>query len=115
MGGAWATSLARFETETVSPAAKVSAFALWPELESRKEHGVAEPAPIWVEDLAKRVGLSPGTCGKKLKELAGVGAIVREETKDPVTGHSKVLIAPAAFDQPAAWTPPAATQPRRRA
>ena len=49
----------------------------------------------------------PGTCGKKLKELAGVGALVREETKDPVTGHSKVLIAPAAFAQPAAWLPPA--------
>src|SRR3712207_8201138 len=55
---------------------------------------------------AKRAGLSPGTCGKKLKELAGVGALVREETKDPVTGHSKVLIAPAAFLQPDAWMLP---------
>ena len=30
---------------------------------------------------------------------------MREETKDPVTGHSKVLIAPAAFAQPDAWMP----------
>ncbi len=104
---AWVLQVARLETEQLSPAAKVAAFTLWPELQSRKERGIAELAAIWIEDLATHAGLSPGTYGKKLKELAEVGALVREETKDPVTGHSKVLIAPAAFEHPDTWAPSA--------
>lgn len=104
---AWALRVAKLETEKLSPAAKVTAFTLWPELQSRKERGVAEPAPIWIEDCAKRAGLSPGTYGKKLKELAEVGGIIRQETKDPATGHSRVLIAPADFAHPDAWAPSA--------
>lgn len=104
----WVMDLAALPTERLSPAAKVTALSLWPEMQSREERGIDEPRPLWIEDRAKAAGLSPGTYGKRLKELANVKAIVREEARDPRTGRSKTLIAPAAWLEPATWTPPEA-------
>jgi hypothetical protein len=104
----WSMAVAALPTEKLSPAAKVVAFTLWPEMQSREERGLTEPASIWIEGKAPSAGLSAGTYGKRLAEVAQAGALVREEARDPVTGHSKALIAPAAWKDPTSWAPPEA-------
>lgn len=109
----WALQTAAIPTERLSPAAKVVAMSLWPEMKSRESRGVDSSQPIYIGDpnnpdddgAARRAGLSSGTFGAKLKELAAVGAIVHEVGRDPITKHKKVMIKPAAFDQPATWIP----------
>jgi hypothetical protein len=117
---AWTVAVAALPTERLSPAAKIVAVSLWPEMQSRRERGLTDLAPIWIgggkdQDGAKRsggakerAGLSEGTYSTKLKELADVGALAHKTDRDPVTGNSKVLIAPADWNDPAAWAPPEA-------
>ena len=106
----WAVAVAALPAERISPTAKLAAFSLWPEMQSRQEHGEAEPKPIWIEGAAPRAGMSPDTYGKKLKELASAGALVREERRDPMTGNKRIVIQPAAFAQPSSWALP---EPRK--
>ncbi len=103
---AWAMKVAQIETKKLSPAAKVVAFTLWPEMQSRQEHGVDEPRRVYIEEASKRAGLSPGTYGAKLKELDTVGAIDRTPERQ-ANGHKKILVQPDAYFQPEAWEPPA--------
>jgi len=102
----WAMKVASIETKKLSPAAKVVAFTLWPEMQSRKERGVDEPQRVYIEEASKRAGVSTGTYGAKLKELHTVGALARLPKRQP-NGHKKILLQPVAFDQPEAWAPPA--------
>ncbi|CAA9303164.1 MAG: hypothetical protein AVDCRST_MAG93-4739 [uncultured Chloroflexia bacterium] len=109
----WALQIAALPTERVSPAAKVVALSLYPEIKSRESRGVNEPRRIYIGDpkkpdddgFARRAGVSPGTYGAKLKELESVGALLRTKDRDPVTGFAKVLVQPVAFDTPTAWVP----------
>jgi hypothetical protein len=117
---AWTVAVAALPTERLSPAAKIVAVSLWPEIQSRRERGITDLAPIWIgggkeEDGTKRTGgakeragLSEGTYSSKLKELAEVGALAHKTDRDPATGNSKVLIAPADWSDPTAWSPPEA-------
>ena len=45
-GRAWAVAVAALPAERISPTVKLVAFTLWPEMESRQEHGATEPKPI---------------------------------------------------------------------
>lgn len=102
---AWALDLAAVDGKRLSPAAKVVAFSLWPEVKSRESRQVDEPQRIYIEEAKDKAGLSAGSYGTKLKELEAAGAIVRLEERQP-NGHKKVLIQPtAAFSLPAAWGP----------
>ena len=102
----WAMKVAQIETKKLSPAAKVVAFTLWPEMQFRQEQGVDEPKRVYIEEASKRAGLSAGTYGAKLKELDTVGAIGRIPDRQP-NGHKKILMEPRAFFDPTAWEPPA--------
>jgi hypothetical protein len=102
----WALKVAALPTETLSPAAKVVAISLWPEMKSRESRGVDEPKRIYIQEFKDKAGLSAGTFGGKLKELQNVGAIERETQVDAVTGYSRVLIKDLAYSTPAAWMPP---------
>lgn len=108
----WAMTLASIRTEKLSPAAKVVAFTLWPEMQSRKERGIEEPQEIYIGDekkpgAADKAGVSPGTYGAKLKELDSVGAFVRVKDRR-ANGNRRILIqTTAAFWIPEAWAPPA--------
>jgi hypothetical protein len=101
---AWALQVAAIPTERLSPAAKVVAVSLWPEIKSRESRGVDEPQRIYIDEAKDKAGLSAGTYGAKLKELADVGAIARIPDRQP-NGHKKILIQPTAFDLPSAWAP----------
>ncbi len=101
----WTLDLAAVEGKRLSPAAKVVALSLWPEIKSRESRQVDEPQRIYIEEAKDKAGLSAGTYGTRLKELESAGAIVRIEERQP-NGHKKVLIQPtAAFSLPAAWGP----------
>ena len=115
---AWALKVAAIPTERVSPAAKVVAYAIYPEMKSRASRGISAPVSLWVgggkDDDGNKLsggvkdcaGLSADTAGAKLKELANVGGLEREPARDAVTGRRKVLIAPGGFFQPETWAPP---------
>ena len=115
---AWALKVAAIPTERVSPAAKVVAFSIYPEMKSRASRGISAPVSLWVgggkDDDGNKLsggvkdaaGLSADTAGAKLKELASVGGLDREPVRDAVTGRRKVLIAPGGFFQPETWAPP---------
>lgn len=103
----WAMAVAALPTERLSPAAKVAAFTLWPEMQSRAERGIDEPTRIYIEEARTKAGLSAGTHGSKIKELASVGAIERIEARQE-NGHKKVLIQPTTlWATPADWQPEA--------
>lgn len=104
---AWAMAVAALPTERLSPAAKVAAFTLWPEMQSRAEQGIDEPKRIYIEEASTKAGLSAGTHGAKIKELASVGAIERIEHRQD-NGHKKILIQPTTlWATPADWQPEA--------
>ncbi len=101
----WTLNLAAVETERLSPAAKVVAWTLWPEMESRKEHSVDEPRRIHIDTAREKAGVSASTYGSKLKELENAGAIARIEARQE-NGYKKILVQPtAAFALPQAWGP----------
>lgn len=104
---AWAMGVAAIPSERLSPAAKVTALTLWPEMQSRAEQGITEPKRILIEEASTKTGLSSGTHGSKLKELAAVGAIERIEARQE-NGHKKILIQPTTlWATPADWQPEA--------
>lgn len=101
----WAMTVAALPNDRLSPAAKVTALTLWPEMQSRKEQGIDEPQRIYIKEACKKPGLSDGTYGSKLKELEAAGAIFRIEARQS-NGHKKTLIQPtAAWMVPEAWGP----------
>jgi hypothetical protein len=99
----WRLAVLALPTATLSPAAKVVAQILKIELDFRKSHDISGLQPIWIEDLAKKVGLSAGVFGTKVQELEEVGAIRRVLVPDPKTGHSRVKIEALLFDEPERW------------
>jgi hypothetical protein len=102
---AWAMDVARLKTEQLSPAAKVVAFTLWPEMEYRRDNGIEEPQRVYIEEATKSTGLSASTYGAKIQELERAGAIVRIEDRQD-NGNQKILWQPSeAFTQPHAWQP----------
>lgn len=102
---AWSWAVASISNKQLSPAAKVVAFTLWPEMEARKEHGVVEPQRVFIEEECKKAGLSADTYGTKLVELEKVRALDRIQGRQ-ANGHKKTLVAPANFADPESWAPP---------
>lgn len=113
----WTREVAKLPTERLSPAAKVVAFSLYPEMKSRDERGLDEPREVYIGDpknpkddgAARNAGLSAGTFGARLQELADAGAIVKIEDRR-ANGNRKILVQKtAAFTRPDTWGP---EQPR---
>jgi hypothetical protein len=102
----WSNAVIAKPGSELSPAAKVIALSQHAEMEYRQDHGMTEPAPIFIQQDCTRAGVSPDTYGKKLQELATVGALAYTPQRDTTTGHRRVLIAPGAFFEPATWQAP---------
>ncbi len=101
----WERAVVAIPNDHLSPAAKLTALTLWPEFAWRNTQGITEPAPLSVEDRARFVGMSPDTTGKKLKELAQIGAIDRDVRRNPMSGNRQVFIGQGNFFDPTNWVP----------
>lgn len=113
----WALEIAKLDSKRLSPAAKVVALSMYPEMKSRESRGVDEPQRLYIGDpkkpddngAARKAGLSAGTFGARLIELENAGAIARVEDRQE-NGHKRVLVQPTAvFLMPETWGP---EQPR---
>jgi hypothetical protein len=99
----WRVALNALPTATLSPAAKVVAQVLRPEVEYRKRNHLTGAWGIWIAVMCKKAGLSADVFGAKLKELEAVGALRRRLVADAGNGHSRVEIEALAFDEPERW------------
>lgn len=104
----WQVTVLRKPSEQLSANDKLTALSLRPEMDYRKSVGISEAHAIFIDGACANIGASPGTYGASLRNLADVGALERKQTRDPRTGHSRILIRPLAFDTPELWTKTAA-------
>ena len=77
---AWEREVRAIANARCGPAGKLVLLDQWAEASYRRERAIDDPQPIWIEDRARRVGLSPDTYGRILKgQLARAGAIERTQ------------------------------------
>ncbi|HLJ68479.1 MAG TPA: hypothetical protein VKX16_14085, partial [Chloroflexota bacterium] len=90
----WRRRLHQQPTKLLNPTEKLVAEDLFAVFRGRERHGHSGDKSLWIEERARRLGISPETYGKALKTLAEIGVIERTETRDARTGHKRITVKP---------------------